>query len=402
MERLSVTTPFGRRPMTLALVKGQKRSTEIHSDKSVDKWRIHRDACDARGLLGLHDRALAVLNALLSFYPHTSLSGEKDLVVFPSNAQLTTRSNGIAGSTLRRCLLALVDAGLIARKDSPNGKRYARKGEQGEIQEAFGFDLAPLLARSEELAAMAQQVVAERRRLKQAKERVSLCRRDIRKLISAAIEEGVPGNWQYIEDMFGETISRIGRSMSYDGLLAVADDLTLLHEEVINLLDVQHNTEKLTGNASQNDHHIQNSNTESFIDFEPRSEKEQDEKLARHNKATSKPSSSFPLEMILRACPEVRAYGPGGLISSWRDLMSAAVTLRSMLGVSASAYEEACEVMGQANAAAVMACIFERSGHINSAGGYLRDLTAKAKRDEFSMAPMVMALLRGTSASKVA
>jgi len=74
--------------------------------------------------------------------------------------------------------------------------------------------------------------------------------------------------------------------------------------------------------------------------------------------------------------------------------MAAAITVRSMLGVSPSAYEDACDVMGQAAAAIAIACIYERSGHINSAGGYLRDLTAKARRGEFSLGPMLFALLR--------
>nr|WP_234942047.1 replication initiation protein RepC [Ensifer adhaerens] len=51
-----------------------------------------------------------------------------------------------------------------------------------------------------------------------------------------------------------------------------------------------------------------------------------------------------------------------------------------MLGVSPSAYEEACGILGAENAAAVMACILERAGHINSAGGYLSDFTRKAER----------------------
>ncbi len=54
------------------------------------------------------------------------------------------------------------------------------------------------------------------------------------------------------------------------------------------------------------------------------------------------------------------------MIGSWRDLMSAAVTIRSMLGVSPSAYQYACEAMGPENAAATMAAILERAGHISS------------------------------------
>ena len=90
-------------------------------------------------------------------------------------------------------------------------------------------------------------------------------------------------------------------------------------------------------------------------------------------------------------------YGPGGGISSWRDLMAAAVVVRSMLGVSPSAYHQACEILGPENAAAVMACILERGGQINSAGGYLRDLTRRAEKGEFSLGPMLMALMRANA-----
>jgi replication initiation protein RepC len=65
-----------------------------------------------------------------------------------------------------------------------------------------------------------------------------------------------------------------------------------------------------------------------------------------------------------------------------------------MLAVSASAYEEACGATGQENAAVAMACILERSNMISSAGGYLRDLTKRSLRGEFSLGPMLVALLR--------
>ena len=68
-----------------------------------------------------------------------------------------------------------------------------------------------------------------------------------------------------------------------------------------------------------------------------------------------------------------------------------------MLGVSPSAYQDACDVMGPENAATAVACILERAGHINSPGGYLRDLTRKAARGEFSLGPVVMALMRANS-----
>lgn len=149
-------------------------------------------------------------------------------------------------------------------------------------------------------------------------------------------------------------------------------------------------------NDAQFERHIQNSKPESLIELEPSSDKEQGAKL-RVSESSREPLKSFPLSIVLKACPQVSDYAPGGTVGSWRDVMSAAVVIRSMLGVSASAYQDACEVMGPENAAVVMGCILERANMINSAGAYLRDLTRRAERAEFSIGPMVMAALKANN-----
>ncbi|RVI51057.1 plasmid replication protein RepC [Sinorhizobium meliloti] len=394
MQVGNVTTPFGRRPISLAQIKGQMRTAEIKPGKTADKWKVFRDACEARAVLGVQDRALAVLDALLTFYPDNELSEDRGLVVFPSNDQLSVRAHGIAGTTLRRQLAALVDAGLIQRKDSANGKRYARKDETGGIEEAYGFSLAPLLARAEELAHAAQQVAAERKRFRITKEALSICRRDVRKLISAAIEEGAAGDWGHIEGIFLGLTGRIPRTPTNADLQQILEEMEMLREEIINRLEIHENSQNMSSNAVQNERHIQNSNTESSNELEPRSRNEQGANSSQTSRPASEPIKAFPLGMVLKACPDINDYGPGGAVGSWRDLMSAAVVVRSTLGVSPSAYQDACEVMGQQNAAVAVACILERAGHIHNAGGYLRDLTTKARRGEFSLGPMLMALMR--------
>lgn len=393
METGYVTTPFGRRPMTLALVERQRQTMNIPAGKSIDKWRVLRDISDARTILGVQDRALAILNALLSFYPRQELSEQNGLIVFPSNAQLEARANGITGTTLRKNIAALVNAGLILRKDSPNGKRYARKGDDGQIDEAFGFSLAPLLARAEEFASMAQHVAAERRRFRQLKDDVSVRRRDIRKLISAALDENAPGDWTLLEARYRQIASSLPRKPSFDILTAVRGEFERLQEDVLNALTPKDNVQKNDGNAAAFGCHIQNSKSESTIELEPSFEQSQGGRAAT-NASRERDLDVYPLGLVLRACPDVSAFGPGGNVETWRDLAAAAVTLRSMLGVSPSAYEDACEVMGQGAASTVIACIYERSAHINSAGGYLRDLTAKARAGQFSLGPMLMAALR--------
>ena len=176
--------------------------------------------CTARPKLGVSERALAVLNALLSFYPETTLTGEDDLIVFPSNEQLCLERTACRARPCAGNLPALVDAGLIVRRDSPNGKRYARKGRGGEIKLAFGFDLAPLVVRAEEFERMAEEIEAEARAIKLAKERITLCRRDIAKMIATGIEEDVPtrragqgpASWQEVHTAFRGLVEGISRT----------------------------------------------------------------------------------------------------------------------------------------------------------------------------------------------
>lgn len=385
--------------MTLALVKNQLDTANAQACKAVDKWKVFRSVCEARPLLGVTQPALSVLNALLSFYPETELSEDTGLVVFPSNNQLSVRAHGISGTTLRRHLAVLVDAGLIIRKDSPNGKRYCRKDRSGVVETAFGFSLAPLLARAEELAQMAQQLEAEKKILRLTRERLTLCRRDVRKLISAGMEEGVSADWEMIESRYIALVARIPRTPTLSDLTPILTELDVLRLDVLNILEKRLNSTKTDGNDSQNGWHKQNSISESTNELEPRFEKKQGDAEPFKPKPQTEPIKAFPLSMVLRACPTVADYAQGGAIASWRDFMGTAVLVRSVLGISPSAYQDACDVMGQEGAATAIACILERGGNINSPGGYLRDLTRRASRGEFSLGPVLMALIRAAGGS---
>ncbi|MBY3073129.1 replication initiation protein RepC [Rhizobium laguerreae] len=423
MESGYVTTPFGRRPMSLGMLASQQLAETIEPGMKRSKWKLFRAICEARPALGVTDRALTVLDALLTFYPDDEISEEKGLIVFPSNAQLSLRARGMTPATLRRHLAVLVEAGLILRKDSPNGKRYARRDRAGAIGEAFGFSVAPLLARAVEIESLAAQAVADRELLRVTRERLTVCRRDISKLIATALEEGISGDWEGISAMFRALLARIPRVATAEDLAPLLDEMGLLRAEIVNMLERRIKAKKMNANESQIEHHRQNSNPHSLYELEPSFEPKQGEKAAADNDPNAGPSDerrlkqqkpsggtssaggaadpgagpglkSFPLGLVLQACPSILDYGPGGSIGNWRDLMSAAVVVRSMLGVSPSAYEEACSGMGPENAATVIACILERGGHINSPGGYLRDLTRRTERGEFAIGPMLMALVR--------
>jgi replication initiation protein RepC len=397
MEPYQATTPFGRRSLSLAQVATQIAASSRPPEKVVHKWKLFQTLCVARPRLGVSERALAVLNALLTFHPETALAGDDDLIVFPSNQQLMLRAHGMPASTLRRHLAVLVDAGLIIRRDSPNGKRYARKGRGGEIELAFGFDLSPLVARAEEIESLAAEIEAQARALKLVRERITLCRRDIAKMIATGVEEGVSArgegqggaDWREIHRAFRAIVEQIPRTATVEELEPIAETLSQLADDVLNLLRNHVNAENPSANESQSERHIQNSNPDSLIESEPRFQQSRVESV-EPKLPTPRGAETYPLGMVLEACPDIADYAKGR-ISNWRDLLAAAAVVRSMLGISPSAWADAQAAMGEVQAATVVACILERSAAIHSAGGYLRELTRKAEAGEFSLGPILMA-----------
>ncbi len=96
---------------------------------------------------------------------------------------------------------------------------------------------------------------------------------------------------------------------------------------------------------------------------------------------------------MLRACPDIADYARDG-IADCQHLIATANLVRGALGVSPHAWDQACDIMGPADAAITVAAILQRADAITSAGGYLRSLTEKARAGESSFGPHLMALLR--------
>lgn len=132
----------------------------------ADAYRIIKPIRILRKEMKLTSNDLVTLQALISFLPREHHRTCSELtVVFPSNAALSERTNGLDERTLRRCLSRLVSAGLIARRDSATRKRFPLRYD-GVIRDAFGFDLAPMYQRETELSARAQEVIADIERLR--------------------------------------------------------------------------------------------------------------------------------------------------------------------------------------------------------------------------------------------
>lgn len=383
--------------MSLGMIASQVTAQSAPADATVHKWHVFRDIKEARMALGATDRALAILDALLSFHPETALYGDSALVVWPSNEMLIGRANGMSPATLRRHLANLVDCGLIVRRDSPNGKRYARKGQGGEVEQAYGFDLSPIVARAVEFKELAEAVRAEKKAYKLVKERLTICRRDIVKMIEAGLEEGVPGNWGGVHREYQAIVGRLPRTASRQVLEAIATELDDLWAQIRDVLESFVKSQNLNANESQPERHIQNSNTEAKSESEHGLgiKEEESGSVGESDNLRSLPKRELPLGIVLDACPNLLwLVKGGGGIRNWREFLATTDLARPVLGISPSAWEEAQVAMGEQQAAITLAAIYQRTDQIKSPGGYLRNLTERAKEGKFSTWPMIMALLR--------
>lgn len=363
----------------------------------VNKWELFRELCAGRAAFAVSDRDLTVLDALLSFHKGSTLSDNDSLVVFPSNRALGERAHGMAESTLRRHLAALVGAGLIRRHDSPNGKRYAARGAEGGIARAFGFDLRPLLDRAAEITGAAAEVRAATEHLRRLREEVSLLKRDAVKFAAYGQGAGLPGDWVALQAELLAVHRAMRRSLGAEALTGFRDRLAGLLGRIRALLVLV--TEETDGNDGSSGRHYSNSNPE-LHESEPRKEQgggdpglAPDPELAPdHAAAAALAEPRLPLALVLKACPDVLPYAEGR-VAHWHQFVALMAHLRAMMGVSPDAWAEAQQAMGQANAAITLSCILQRIAGIKNPGGYLRALARKAAAGEFSPGPMVMALL---------
>jgi replication initiation protein RepC len=199
-------------------------------------------------------------------------------------------------------------------------------------------------------------------------------------------------DWADIHALYRGLVARIPRTATRAEIEPIADELLLLADETLRLLETHVKTKISSANESQNERHIQNSNPDSPIELEPASQESRGPATGPQAETSRMPEGAFPLGMVLAACPDIVEYSKAE-IANWRDFTATAAVVRSMLGVSPSAWEAAQAAMGERQAAIVVAAILQRGAAIASAGGYLRGLTRKAEAGQFSIGPMLMALI---------
>lgn len=323
----------------------------------TDKWALLAALTEAAEAHGLNHRTLGVLRALLSFYPDRALPQEPGAaVVFPSNATLSQRLNGMPESTLRRHLATLVARGIVSRQDSPNRKRFARRHGL-----AFGFDLSPLARAAQALMAAADQARDARAHLAALRDRLALVR-------ARLIEENrVAADDPEIEAA-RLTLRRKARA---EDLSALLDSLEPRLAEPLPEAPV---TEKMSAGDGRNERHIQSTSKKSLVS---------------RDSAERQPEVPV-LGEVLEHCTEYKSYFPD-TPPDWHGVIAVSGRLHAMLGIAPSIYQGALRVLGPKRAATAVLCMLEKIRRIRNPGGYLRALVKRSETGDLNLGAMVRA-----------
>ena len=146
----------------------------------------------AASRLGLSQRLVHAIDWLFRFTQPQDWGRGGRPIVWPS-ASLQQEALGLSATRVKAINRALIEAGLITMKDSPNGKRYGRRDARGNIVEAYGFDLSPIAARHAEFVRLAEAAREERALMGRLRRRATIARNGIAQILETAAEYGFQG-----------------------------------------------------------------------------------------------------------------------------------------------------------------------------------------------------------------
>ncbi|MEM8575959.1 MAG: plasmid replication protein RepC [Pseudomonadota bacterium] len=386
--------------------------------------------------IGLKASDLMLLDTLGAFTQSQDWEERQRPIVWASNAYLMEQT-GFSLSALKRHARRLAEVGVIAFKDSPNGKRWGRRNDDGHIVEAYGFDLSPLAVRVEEFTELYGRIQEERALCQRLKRQITVARRMIRARIEAALQGALSGAWAQYLERFNGLLAQLPRAnAASETLEQVLTWFTELRERVEQAYlkafrgdevvekapeieeQVAEQIQEMNPKEFNSDPHILTTNQLTPVTCN-RSETEPTASVAPENptvvpverperKGEGPEDHKTPrgvavdVRTVMQACPEFAfwARNMGGYLRDWGDLYRIAGDLKKIIGISDHAWLAAQEVMGKQMAAAAMALVFDKhaKGEVSSAGGYLRGMTEKAGAGELHLERSFYGRLSGQAA----
>jgi len=377
---------------------------------------------EAAPRLGLSPRLVHAVDWLFRFTQPQDWGGGGRPIVWPS-ASMQRAALDLSPSQVKAINRALIEAGVITMKDSPNGKRYGQRDRAGRITEAYGFDLSPIAVRYAEFVRLTAEARAERAEMGRLRRRATIARNGIAQILETAAEYGFAGEeWASVERetrRLAKALRTVERPAEMaGGVESLERRQRAARDRLENLLSrAMADASEAVDSAPKGPENRPHQYTYNpGLDPKPDTVITQEEckpppgfsvphqaaveRSARSQEASqAKPARTdgtvlrLTTDEVVRLAPRLRPY-LATPAPSWPEVVDAADWLRSELGVSKPLWGEACLAMGREEAAIAVAIVSAKpAGHFRSSpGGYFHGMVAKAKAGELNLARTIWGL----------
>jgi replication initiation protein RepC len=361
--------------------------------------------------LGISPRAVHAIDWLFRFTQAQDWQPGARPIVWPSAAQ-QAEALGMSTSQTQRLNRHLVELGLIAMRDSPNGKRYGRRDRRGRIIEAYGFDLSPIAARIEEFRASAEAGRAERDAVARLRRKATIARNSLRQTWETYAEQEItdpalPG-LRRTASAASQAIGGLVRSgdltPAVEALEVVAIGARQALEMALiaraNAVQSASQTVEMRPRGRTDAAHITTTNqlsnptdtvialnkcSRSGVSGEHGGGQWRDQASDSRTGGTSERQDRGAVikitpDELVRIAPRLKPYLRRAS-PSWPEIVDATDWLRHDLGISKSLWGDACIAMGREQAAIAVAIVSAKpADHFKTTpGGYFHGMVMKAK-----------------------
>jgi len=383
----------------------------------------------AAPVLGIDGATYHIMDILIGLSRADDWKGANRPIVAISNAKLaeyTARSE----RQVSRCIKRLVEAGIVAYRDSPTGRRFVYRDQDGGIGKGYGLDFTPARVRIKELKRLVDDFQA---RLNSEQEARRATTRLSRAIIDACeayperagawraelevIKAGQDGGGsaaQALEELHRRVISEvtneyIGDEMSCEGDTGVAPNISTTSQNSFESNKTRPRSTERDDFPKDGDRQAVANSTEKRND--PRGEQPKPTSRGRATSLAEEIQSQVlglvSVGLIRSACPQTCEF-LGRTFKTWPELVGAADGMRVMIGLSEAAWLDGTGKVGRYAASAILATVLEKSlrnpDQISSPGGYFRAMIERAVEGslhlEKSLFGLADAALRSSRADK--
>jgi replication initiation protein RepC len=390
----------GSRRLTLTMLTARDQADGFAGlpAGSAKPYRLLAAFQEAEPYLGLPAHAFKLVSWLVKQTMTCDWEEGARPIAWPS-ARRQQEFLGLSPTRVKALNRALFESGIFVIRDNEQGKRYGRRGPDGRIIEAYGFDLTPLAQRYDEFVRIAAEAKVERERMKALRKRATIARRAIRQAGEALEALGpLPPEWPRLAAETADLIAAGRRAERSEELALVVTALESRKSEVEQWLLETSKPVETDPTGAENGPHTTSTNLpdnpyqDTVIAAEERSRGEAKPKTAPVPIAPEKALGVKAAELIDLA-PRLGQYVRPGPVT-WNHVLDATDWLRGELGISRSLWAEACQSMGRDEAALALAIVSTKAEtHFSrSAGGYFAGMLRKHQRGELHLQRSLWAL----------